>query len=510
MPTFDVAKGALASAKADLLAVPAFQAPEGDGGRSKKKDKGPVAPHVPEATAPVAEALGIDLAAELVALGFEGSVGETARIPTRGAVKARQVLVVGVGRAADLDADAVRRAGAAVADAASKTESVATTVHAVGELDPAEAARAFVEGVALGAYRFTAFKSEADLHRLEHVTLHAGDVKPSVLKTAVAEAEAVATAVALVRDLVNTPPGDKRPPAFADRAREVAKEAGIKAKVLDEKDLAKGGYGGILGVGGGSDAPPRLVELSYSPSGAKTHVALVGKGITFDSGGLSIKPAEAMETMKMDMGGAATVLGVMQAVAALKLKVRITGLLALAENMPSGSATRPGDVLTIRGGKTVEVLNTDAEGRLVLADALEHARELEPDVIVDMATLTGAALIALGDKVGVVMSTDDDLSDALVAASRRAGEPFWPLPVANDQYKKLLDSEVADVKNVGGRKAGTITAGLFLHHFVGDDVSWAHLDIAGVAWNDGGREGYLPKGATGVPVRMLVEWLRER
>ncbi|MBW3659911.1 MAG: leucyl aminopeptidase, partial [Actinobacteria bacterium] len=192
-----------------------------------------------------------------------------------------------------------------------------------------------------------------------------------------------------------------------------------------------------------------------------------------------------------------------------KLKVQITGLLALAENMPSGSATRPGDVLTIKGGKTVEVMNTDAEGRLVLADALEHAKELGPDVIVDMATLTGAALIALGDKVGVVMSTDDGLSDAIVAAGRRAGEPFWPLPVANDEYKKLLDSDVADVKNVGGRKAGVITAGLFLHHFVGDDVPWAHLDIAGVAWNDGGKDGYRTKGATGSPVRMLVEWLRE-
>ncbi|MBW3659756.1 MAG: leucyl aminopeptidase, partial [Actinobacteria bacterium] len=339
MPTFDVAKGALEGAKADLLVVPAFQAPapDGDGKRRKGKSKdGDAAPRIPVVTAPVGDALGIDLAAELQALGFDGSVGSTARIPTRGKAKAAQVLVVGVGRAADLDTDAVRKAGAAAADAASKLRSIASTVHAVDGLDPAAAARAFVEGVALGAYRFTSFKSDADLHQLEKVTLHAvGDARPSLLKPAVAEAEAIADAVMLVRDLVNTPSGAKRPAAFADRARDVAKDAGIKAKVLDEKDLEKGGYGGLLGVGGGSDAPPRLVELSYKPSGAKKHVALVGKGITFDSGGLSLKPPEAMETMKMDMGGAATVLGVMQAVAALKLKVQITGLLALAENMPS-------------------------------------------------------------------------------------------------------------------------------------------------------------------------------
>jgi leucyl aminopeptidase len=507
MPTFHVAKGDLAGSSADLLVVAAFQAPDVDGG--KRRSDRPAPPVLTAEAAAIAAVLDVDLAAELRALAFDGAVAATARIPTRGKVTASQVLVVGIGTEAELRTDTLRKAGAAIAEAAARTATVATTIHGSGELDPAEAAQAVVEGVALGAYRFTSFKSDRDEHQLEQVTLHVvDDVKASALKTAVADGEAIATAVTLVRDLVNTPPGDKRPPAFADRARQVGKDAGIKVKVLDEHDLAKGGYGGLLGVGAGSSAPPRLVELSYKPTGADQHVALVGKGITFDSGGLSLKPPGSMETMKLDMGGAATVLGVMQAVAALKLKVQVTGLLALAENMPSGTAIRPGDVLTIKGGKTVEVLNTDAEGRLVLADALEHAKELGPDVIVDMATLTGAASIALGDKIGIVMSTRDELADAIVAAGARTGERFWPLPVAVDEYKGQLDSEVADIKNTGGRPAGTITAGLFLHHFVGDDVAWAHLDIAGVAWSDA-KDGYVPKGATGIPVRTLVDWLRE-
>ncbi|MDX1660066.1 MAG: leucyl aminopeptidase family protein, partial [Nitriliruptorales bacterium] len=277
--------------------------------------------------------------------------------------------------------------------------------------------------------------------------------------------------------------------------------------VLGDAELEEGGYGGLLGVGAGSTEESRLVELTYSPDGATRHVALVGKGITFDTGGLSLKPPEAMETMKMDMGGAAAVLGTVKAAADLGLPVKITGLLALAENMPSGTAIRPSDVLTIHGGKTVEVMNTDAEGRLVLADSLVHAQERGPDVIIDIATLTGAALVSLGEKIGVLMSTDDDLADGLLAAGERSADRFWRLPVAVDEYKSKLDSDVADIKNTGGKNAGTITAGLFLHHFVEDDVSWAHLDIAGVAWSYE-TEGYVRKGmATGSPVPMLLDWL---
>ncbi|MFA9429835.1 leucyl aminopeptidase [Egicoccus sp. AB-alg2] len=495
MPRVDLTADPLARSDAAMLAVAAFA---GDG------DDAPPVPA--DGAGALGEALGIDLAAELQAVGFSGSPGEVVRIPTRGAVTASTVVVVGLGAADDATADHLRRAAAAVAGAAERVETLATDLPAA--LDTAEAsdaAAAVVEGLLLGSYRFGTYRSEAPVHRLEAVTLHVGDADAA--GDAVAAAQVTADATLFARDLVNTPPQDKRPPALAERVAESFADSDVQVRILDEQALADGGYGGILGVGRGSSEPPRLVELTYAPDGASRHVALVGKGITFDTGGISLKPSEAMETMKMDMAGAATVAAVVRAAADLRLPVKVTGLLALAENMPSGTATRVSDVLTMKGGKTVEVINTDAEGRLVLGDALVHASEQGPDAIVDIATLTGAAVVALGERIGVLMASDDALAGDLLAASRRTGEAFWQLPLATEQYGERLEGAIADLRNAGSRSAGTIFAGLFLHEFVGDGIPWAHLDIAGVAWTDE-PYGYHAKGATGVPVRTLVRWLQ--
>lgn len=456
--------------------------------------------------AAVAAAAGIDLAAELGAAGFRGQVGEVVRVPTRGAVPAATLLAVGLGRPDRLTAETVRRGAAAAVEASARLASLGLALVDVG-LPTEEAVEAAVEGALLGAYRFTGYRTEPPPFVLESLVVPVEAALAEVATTAVAAARVSADAAALTRDLVNTPPQDKRPPALADRVAAAVADLPIRVQVLDEDALADGGYGGILGVGQGSSQPPRLVELSYEPATARGHVALVGKGITFDTGGISLKPSASMETMKTDMAGAATVLGVIRAAAELELDVRVTAVLALAENMPSGTATRVSDVLTIRGGTTVEVINTDAEGRLVLADALVHVGELAPDVIVDVATLTGAAVVALGDRIGVVMSSDAALATALIAAGERAGEPLWQLPLASEEYGDRVEGAIADLKNAGGRAAGTIFAGLFLHRFVDEGIAWAHLDVAGTAWSTKAH-GYHPVGATGTPARTLLGWLR--
>jgi leucyl aminopeptidase len=501
VPTFDVVTTPLTATEAALAVVGAFAPASGE--RTDPPEPAPGA-------AAVAEALGIDLVEELAAVDHDGSVGSVARIPTRGAIPAPMLLVVGLGKAADAGPLQLRRAAAAAANAAERVPSLVTSLHtALPALAVEEAAQAVAEGVLLGAYRFASYRSEPRPFELERVRLVATDDEVAdTVRRGVEVAQITAGAATLTRDLVNTPPQDKRPPALADRAADAVADLPIQVRILDEDALTEGGYGGILGVGRGSSEPPRLVELSYAPEGAAMHVALVGKGITFDTGGISLKPSNAMETMKMDMAGAATVLAVVRAAAQLRLPIRLTGLLALAENMPSGSATRVSDVLTMRGGTTVEVINTDAEGRLVLGDALVHASELEPDAIVDVATLTGAAKIALGERIGVLMASDDDLADALLTAARTAGEPLWPLPLAAAEYGERLEGAIADLKNAGKPFAGTIFAGLFLHRFVGEGIAWAHLDVAGVAWSDEAF-GEVPKGGTGVPARTLLAWLRD-
>lgn len=497
VPVVTVHAEPLQERAAELLVVGAF-APSGE------DEDAP--PELSDGAAAVGGALEVDLAQELRAVGFDGRVGSTVRVPTRGRLQAAAVLVAGLGVRSDASPVELRRTAAAVAQAATRVERIATDLHRALGGDEEVAAEALTEGILLGAYRYDAFKSDPTPQVLAHVDLAAADVDAA--QRGVASGTAVAAGVRLTRDLVNTPPQAKRPPALADRVVAEVEGTGITATVLDEAALAEGGYGGILGVGQGSQEPPRLVELRYEPPTATRHVALVGKGITFDTGGISLKPSSGMETMKMDMAGAATVAGVMTAAAALQLPVRITGLLALAENMPSGTATRVSDVLTMKDGSTVEVMNTDAEGRLVLADALRHAGELEPDAIVDIATLTGAALIALGERIGAVIGTDDDLADALLDASAAAGEAFWRLPLAREHYAERLESDTADVKNVAGRSAGTITAALFLSRFVDEGQAWAHLDVAGVAWSDAAYDE-VTKGGTGVPVRTLLRWLRE-
>jgi leucyl aminopeptidase len=314
----------------------------------------------------------------------------------------------------------------------------------------------------------------------------------------------VTAGVATVRDLVNTPAGHLHPKDLADAAVRLATKSGLEVEVLDERALRRRGYGGILGVGQGSANPPRLVRIAYRPARPTAHLALVGKGITFDTGGLSIKPPLGMEWMKSDMGGAAAVIAATVAIAQLRVPLSVTTYAPLAENMPSGSATRPSDVLTMYGGRTVEVLNTDAEGRLVLADALVRAAEDEPDVVVDLATLTGAQLVALGTRVAGVMGNDDTTRDLFHRAASDAGEATWPMPLP-EELRKGLDSQVADLTNHDpGRMGGMLVGGLFLREFVADDLPWVHVDLAGPAFNKEDAYGYTPRGGTGYGVRTLV------
>jgi leucyl aminopeptidase len=451
-------------------------------------------------------ALGGDLVRTLTALGAKGKADETTKVPGGGRkLKATVVLAVGVGK---LTGDAptleqVRRAAGAASRALASTGSAAYALPATD----LEHVAAVAEGALLGAYSYGTYKSKDRTQPLGSATVVTPTAKGRGGRAARAVAErarTVAEAVALTRDWVNTPPRDLAPPAFADAAVAAAKDLKLDVQVLDDKALRKGGYGGILGVGQGSANPPRLVRIAYRGGGrGGKHVALVGKGITFDSGGLSLKPADAMVTMKCDMSGAAAVLAAVVAVAKLGPKVNVTAYAPMAENMPSGSAQRPSDVLTTYGGKTVEVLNTDAEGRLVLADALVRACEESPDLVVDVATLTGACVVALGTRVSGIMSNDDDVLEAVRDASRRAGEQMWPLPLP-DELREKLDSPVADIANVGERWGGALSAGIFLREFVSEGTRWAHLDIAGPAFNEGSAFGYTPKGGTGAAVRTLV------
>ncbi|WP_131764027.1 leucyl aminopeptidase, partial [Actinomadura fibrosa] len=366
-----------------------------------------------------------------------------------------------------------------------------------------------VEAVALGAllgnYTFDSYRTGEHKSPVGEIRLAGPAAAQDGADAAVERARVLAKSINLVRDLVNTPPSHLAPEDLAGEAERVAGEAGLAIEVLDEKALVDGGYGGIAGVGQGSVNPPRLVRLAYTHPEASKTLALVGKGITFDSGGLSLKPAEAMDWMKSDMGGAAAVLGALAAIAELRPKVNVVGYLAIAENMPSGTAQRPSDVLRIYGGKTVEVLNTDAEGRLVMADALVRAGEDDPDLIVDVATLTGAQLVALGTRTTGVMANDDDVREKVVAAAGRAGEASWGMPLPAE-LRKGLDSAVADIANISGERwGGMLVAGVFLKEFVPDGVKWAHLDIAGPSFHKGEPYGYTPKGGTGAATRTLVQ-----
>jgi leucyl aminopeptidase len=434
---------------------------------------------------------------------FTGKRGETLAVPSGDGLNARAVLLYGAGDHDTFDAAALRRAGATVARKATRAATVATTMldAVADEVDRGAAAQAFAEGVVLGAYEFLRYKSDAKPSRLQRA-LVIGRASARV-RTGLERGARIGAAVAWARDLVNEPAAAKSPADIADIARKVARASGLKAKVFEGEQLERERMGGVLGVGNGSQRPPRFVRLEYAPAGARATLALVGKGVVFDSGGLSLKTAGGMEAMKTDMSGAAAVIAAMSTLRDLGVKARVVGYVPLVENMPSGTAMRPGDVLTMRNGKTVEVLNTDAEGRLILADALALAAEEGADAVVDVATLTGAVVVALGDKIAGLMGSNEAWIEQVEGAAERADERVWHLPLPDD-YRRNLDSDVADLRNVtasGG--GGSLTAGLFLREFTGD-APWAHLDIAGAA-RASADDGEVAKGGTGFGVRTLVE-----
>jgi leucyl aminopeptidase len=437
----------------------------------------------------------------LSALGATGGADQVHRVVVP-SLPVATVLAVGLGAASDdWPADKIRRAAGVAARSLDKAQSAVTTLSALN-------LSSTVEGLILGAYRFTEFRSAKTAPKepgLRDITVLAADTRKRT-KADAERAAAVATAVATARDFVNTPPSHLFPAEFASRAEALAQNAGLEVEVLDEKTLAKRGYGGLIGVGKGSSRPPRLVRITYrgapKSKNAKT-VALVGKGITFDTGGISIKPAANMHHMTSDMSGAAAVIATTVLAARLGLPIDVIATVPMAENMPSATAQRPGDVLTQYGGTTVEVLNTDAEGRLILADAIARAGEDSPDYLIETSTLTGAQTVALGARTPGVMGSDE-FRDRVARISQEVGENGWPMPLP-EELKDDLKSTVADLANVSGsRFAGMLVAGTYLREFVADGVQWAHIDIAGPAYNTSGPWGYTPKGGTGVPTRTMI------
>ena len=444
----------------------------------------------------------VSLEKALEALGATGKYGEITRIPGTGLVKARMIVAVGLGDARILDDEKVRRTAGAVLRSLAGTTSVGIVVTS----PDGPRVEAVATGALLGNYAFHSFRGASAASQPAPVQkiVITGDPKDKEQSAALARAEVIAEAVNYARDLVNTPPSALPPEEIAQHAIEAVRKLPVRVEVWDEDALARDEFGGILAVGQGSANPPRLIRLEYAPKGAKRSVALIGKGVTFDSGGLSLKPPKAMETMKCDMSGAAAVIAAVAAIAQLKLKVKVIGWIPTVENMPGGHAQRPGDVITIYGGRTVEVLNTDAEGRLILADALVAASEEKPDLIVDAATLTGAQTIALGDRTSGIMANDDDLRAAVYDTATRAGETMWHMPIP-EESRGTLDSAIADIKNIGDGKGGMLSAAAFLREFVPQGQPWAHLDIAGPAFNEGAPYGYTPKGGTGAAVRTFIQ-----
>jgi leucyl aminopeptidase len=497
-PTIALRKASAATVKVDAIVIGVAPA---DGGAIALTSGASV----------IDEAVGGTLQQTLQALGAKGKADEVTLVPSGGAVAAPVIAVVGLGKdksgRQEAAREALRRAaGAAVRRLTGKAGSVAFALTDDAADGAADEIGAVAEGALLGAYTYERYRTtNGDRPEpIASLTLLTEKTRDKAVKNALTRAQAVARAVNLTRDWVNTAPSDLYPAAFADQAKVEAKKAKLAVEVLDKKALATGGYGGIIGVGQGSERPPRLVRMSYRPARARRHLAFVGKGITFDTGGISLKPADSMVTMKCDMGGAAAVLAAVTAVAELGLPVAVTAYAPMAENMPSGSAQRPSDVLTIYGGKTVEVLNTDAEGRLVLADAIVRAGEDEPDLIVDVATLTGACMVALGARTFGIMANDDELAAKIRVIADRVGEDGWPLPIP-EGTRERLDSKVADLANIATQRlGGALVAGAFLQEFVADGIAWAHLDIAGPSFNEGSPYGYTPAGGTGSAVRTLI------
>lgn len=497
----EVSLADITKAKVDLLVINEFEGVREPSG----------------ATATANKALGgliYDLAA---AEHFEGKEGQVLLFHAHGKIPAARVAVLGLGKRDEFSLDTVRRLGAVLIRKARDVgaKSVGTILHGagVGGLEPTEAARSLAEGIHLGAYRFLRYRgeeakkaAEREVKEVKIIIREKG--KAAAVRAGIAQGELIAEGVTFARDLVNEPAAKMKPGDLAEVGREL-RGNGISVELFDEEQLRQMGTGAFLGVAQGSDEPPFLVHLIYQPkhlTKKRPKVAIVGKAITFDTGGLSLKPAEAMETMKLDMAGAAAILGLFKILPRLAPAIEVHGIFAACENMPSGKALRPGDILHSLAGKTIEVTNTDAEGRLTLADALTLAVRLKPDAIVDLATLTGACMVALGQEVAGLMGNNERLVAAIKESAKRAGEKVWELPLVKEYKEEYLKSEVADLRNAPkSRYGGAIAAGLFLAEFVGD-TSWVHLDIAGPAWAE--RETPLcPKGGTGFGVATLAEWL---
>ncbi|MBS9532938.1 leucyl aminopeptidase [Mycobacterium sp. M1] len=458
------------------------------------------------ATDPALPAAAVaEIEAGLAALNAKGGTEQVSRLVVA-ELPVASVLTVGLGQPRDSwPAETIRRAAGAAARSLTGARSV---ISALGALPGDGVVAAGVEGLILGGYRFTAFRSAKTAPKdpaLATITVlsSAADADEQV-----AHGSDVAAAVATARDFVNTPPSHLYPAEFADRARALGESAGLDVEVLDEQALAAAGYGGVIGVGQGSSRAPRLVRLAYRPAAPVKKVALVGKGITFDTGGISIKPAANMHHMTSDMGGAAAVIATVVLAARRRLPVEVIATVPMAENMPSATAQRPGDVLTQYGGITVEVLNTDAEGRLILADAIVRACEDGPDYLIETSTLTGAQTVALGNRTPGVMGSDE-FRDRVAGISQAVGENAWAMPLP-DELKDDLKSTVADLANVSGQRfAGMLVAGTYLREFVAAGVAWAHIDVAGPAYNASGPWGYTPKGGTGVPTRTMFAVLED-
>ncbi|HET7276139.1 MAG TPA: leucyl aminopeptidase [Longimicrobiaceae bacterium] len=500
-----VAKTDCTEFKAPLLAVKIFQdEPELIGPVAKLDDK-----------------MGGAISEVIRRGDFAGREGQTSLLyPASGAIAAERVLLVGLGPRSDLDLEKLRRAaGTAVKEAMKlRVGGLASLLHhaelVADRISPEAAGRAVAEGAVLAAYTFREMKSgpgegEPPIVELsDFVVLEKKEQKAAEIEKGVRTGSIIARAENRARDLGNLPGNVATPSYLAETAERIAKQHGMKCTVLGRKELEKEGLETLLTVSRGSDQEPKLIVIEHQggKKGDKPLV-LLGKGLTFDAGGISIKPANGMEDMKFDMSGGAAVIGAMQGIGELDVAANVVGIIPSSENLLSGSAMKPGDIIRSHLGKTIEVVNTDAEGRLILADALSYLRRFEPAAVVDAATLTGACVVALGHQVTALLGNNDGLLNEVRAAGERSGEKVWPLPMPAD-YKDLLKSDYADIKNSGGRAAGTITAAWFLREFVGD-FPWAHLDVAGTAYGDG-KLSYQAKGSTGVPTRIFVEWVLAR
>ncbi|MFA5935722.1 MAG: leucyl aminopeptidase [Patescibacteria group bacterium] len=497
--TIEVFQGDILAKTTDLLVFGVFQGTKRLSGAALLADK----------------AMNGALDALIASGSFEGREGERVTFTPMGTLKARRIVFVGLGSKQGFSEDAYRRFGGMLVRIGREAKATSCTVsfptHA--DVDVREAGQAIGEGVELGSYRFHTFKGtqhkkEKVVRELKRVTFIDAEAKTvKLLAEGIERGRAFAEATMFARDLVNTPSSDMTPLQMAEAARSVAtRGSGVSCKMLDQKTMERLGMRAALAVARGSMHPPVGVHLIYRPAKTKKRIAIVGKAVTFDSGGLSIKPADGMMTMKIDMAGAAAVIGLFKLLPMLKPNVEVHGIFLAVENMPSGTAYRPGDVVTAMDGTTIEVLNTDAEGRVTLADALSYAVKQEPDMIVDLATLTGACVVALGEEVAAVLGTNEPLIQKLLTASKDAGEPLWELPL-HGPYAQHIKSKIADIKNIGGgHGGGVITAAHFLRTFVGD-TPWAHLDVAGPTYTERETRPDQPYGASGYGVRLLARFL---